>query len=279
MATNRVLLVDDDEVVRLTLTGVLEQSGFAVTCATGVADALKCISAESYDALLTDLHMPGPGDGLTVVSAMRHTNPTAVTLLLSAFPRMEAATQAILSQADDILVKPVDAKSLIHAIKHRMAMGPVGNRQIESVAAILERTTASAIQEWYKIVLTKRPVMSIPMSRDLRCGHLPQLFRELVGRLRSSTAIGSTTASASPSAAMHGLNRCRAGYTPAMLVEESWILQAIIFKTLQNNLATIDPSLLLEEVMTIADEMDSQLSQAMASFVADSLPAAPPAWA
>ncbi len=278
MTTNRVLLVDDDEVVRLTLTGVLEQSGFAVTCATGVAEALKCITAEPYDALLTDLHMPGPGDGLTVVSAMRHTNPTAVTLLLSAFPRMEAATQAILSQADEILVKPVDAKSLVHAIKHRMAMGPVRNRHIESVAAILERTTASAIQEWYKIVLTKRTVMSVPMSRDLRCGHLPQLFRELVGRLLSSTAILSATASVSPAAAIHGLNRRSAGYTPAMLVEESWIMQAIIFKTIQNNLATIDPSLLLEEVMTIADEMDSQLSQAMASFMADS-PAASPACA
>jgi len=64
-----------------------------------------------------------------------------------------------------------------------------------------------------------------------------------------------------------------------MLVEESRILQAIIFKTIQNNLATIDPSLLLEDVMTIADEMDSQLSQAMASFMADLLPGAPPAWA
>ena len=57
--------------------------------------------------------MPGAGDGLTVVSAMRHANPKAVTLLLSAFPEMTAAAQAILRQADEILVKPIDLVSLI----------------------------------------------------------------------------------------------------------------------------------------------------------------------
>jgi CheY-like chemotaxis protein len=278
MATSRLLLVDDDEVIRLTLSRVLEQSGFSVTCAANVVEALKRIAAEPYDALLTDLHMPGAGDGLTVVSAMRHANPTAVTLLLIAFPHMEAAAQAILLQADEILLKPIEAKSIVHVIKNRMAMRPVRNRQIESVAAVLERTTESAIQEWYKLILRERLVMSVPMSHDLRCGHLPQLFRELVARLLSRASIGSA-ASVSAAAANHGLNRRRAGYSAAMLVEESRLFQATIFRTLQSNLATIDPSLLLAGVMTIADEVDSQLSQAMASFTAESLPGAPPAWA
>ena len=53
-----------------------------------------------------------------------------------------------------------------------------------------------------------------------------------------------------------------------MLVEESRMLQVSIFQTLQNNLASIDFSLLLIGVMTIVDEVDSQLSQAMAGFTA-----------
>lgn len=278
MSITRVLVVDDDEVVRVTLTGVLEQSGFAVTSAANVVEALKHITSSSYDALLSDLHMPGAGDGLTVVSAMRHANPSAVTLLLSAFPQMEAAAQAILLQADEVLVKPMDVTSLVDVIKQRVAIGPVRNRQIETVAAILERTTEAAIQEWYRLIRTERLVMSVPMGRDLRCGHLPQFFRELVARLLSSKPIGSK-GSVSPAAAMHGLNRRRSGYSAAMLVEESRILQVTIFQTLQNNLASIDFSLLLIGVMTIADEVDSQLSQAMAGFIADSLPDAQPAWA
>ena len=75
MSANRVLLVDDDEVVRMTLTGVLEQSGFKITTAANVPEALRLItSEESFDVLLSDLHMPGAGDGLTVVSAMKHSN-------------------------------------------------------------------------------------------------------------------------------------------------------------------------------------------------------------
>jgi len=62
-----------------------------------------------------------------------------------------------------------------------------------------------------------------------------------------------------------------------MLVEESRMLQVSVFHTLQKNLARIDFSILLTDVMTIADEIDSQLSQAMASYISesvnDSLPA------
>ncbi len=112
MADTRVLLVDDDEVARTNLSFLLEQAGFTVTSACNVPEALKYIIAESFEVLLTDLHMPGAGDGLTVVSAMRHANPKAVTLLLSAFPEMTAAAQAILRQADEILLKPVDVASL-----------------------------------------------------------------------------------------------------------------------------------------------------------------------
>ncbi len=278
MLANRVLLVDDDEVVRLTLTGLLEQSGFAVTCASNVMEALKRITSEPYDVLLSDLHMPGAGDGLTVVSAMRHANPSAVTLLLSAFPHMEAAAQAILVQADEVLVKPLDVTYLVHVIKQRISVGPVRNRAIVSVGEILDRSAESAIAEWYERVEKNKLLMSVRMTCELRCGHLPQVFHDLVLRLGSSEPIGSGTL-LTPSAALHGLNRHQLGYTAAMLVEESRLLQICIFHCLQNNLANIDFSVLLIGVMTIADEVDSQLSQAMSSFVAASLPGAPPAWA
>ena len=79
MSIIRILLVDDDEVVRAALSEILEHSGFAVTSASDVVEALKRISSETYDVLVTDLHMPEAGDGLTVISAMRHANPLAVT--------------------------------------------------------------------------------------------------------------------------------------------------------------------------------------------------------
>lgn len=265
MTETRILLVDDDVVVRMALTGVLEQSGFAVTTAANVPEALRLITgSETYDVLLSDLHMPGAGDGLTVVSAMRHANPQAVTLRPSAFPEMTAAVAAILQQADEILVKPMDIPSLIQVIRERVARGPHRKREVETVASILERSTAGTIREWYQRVETEPTLMAIPMSCEQRCSHLPTLFRDLILRLHSNQPIGVKALTPS-GAAEHGANRFRQGYTAWMLVEESRILQVSIFYTLQCNLATIDHSVLLVGVMTIADEIDAQLSRAVES--------------
>jgi CheY-like chemotaxis protein len=270
-ALPRILLVDDDEAVLDTLSQVLQLSGFDVCSASSVNRALRCISCQPFDALITDLHMPEPGDGLTVVSAMRHANPKAVTLICSAFPEMQQATTAILHQADEILVKPLRADHLVQIILERLKLGVsiAAPLPVESVADILERSTQSTIEEWLQSVRDEPEVISVALDDNLRCAHLPQLFRELVFRLRFPVRLG-TRAPASPAAAAHGLIRRRQGYSAAMLVEESRMLQVSIFRTLQENLKRIDFSVLLVGVMAIADEVDSQLAQQMASYITTS---------
>src|SRR5471032_2517700 len=108
MPNPRILLVDDNESIRISMQQVLEVNGFEVVAASGVNDALRHIAAGPFDVLLSDLHMPERGDGLTVVSAMRHAHPKAVTLVYSGYPEMQAATAAILLQADQVLLKPMD---------------------------------------------------------------------------------------------------------------------------------------------------------------------------
>ena len=276
MTTFKLLLVDDDPVLLFSLAKVLELHEFHVTTAASVSEALKHISAEHYDVLLSDLHMPGAGDGLTVVSAMRHANPKAVTMLLSAFPEMGAAAHAIMLQADEILVKPMDVAVLVDTIKKRLVSGPSRLRVVESVATILERSAGSTIEDWFECVKLDESLMAVPLSRELRCFHLIPVFRDLVARLRSFKPLG-TKEPMSASAAEHGLTRRKQGYTAAMMVEESRVLQVSIFDTLQKNLASIDFSVLLIGVMTIADEVDSQLSQAMKSYIAESVEDALPA--
>jgi DNA-binding NtrC family response regulator len=68
----KVLLVDDDNAIRFSLGKILEHHGFNVSSASNVSDALRLISSDSFDVLLSDLHMPGPGDGLTVVRETLH---------------------------------------------------------------------------------------------------------------------------------------------------------------------------------------------------------------
>ena len=268
-AKPKVLLVDDNESVRVTLRMVLEHNDFEVVAATNVKDALHLIGSESFDVLLSDLHMPGAGDGLTVVSAMRHSNPQAVTVIFSGYPEMKEAAAAILMQADEILVKPLDPKTLVETIRERLKRGVKSVRPIENVANILERETQSTIEDWLLHVELEPQIITVRLDPKERSGHLPQMFRDLVTRLRHPLPLG-TRALMSPSAARHGLARRKQGYSAAMMVEESRMLQVSIFQTLQDNLHQVDFSLLLVDVMAIADEVDSQLAQAMAAYISES---------
>ncbi|MHB1958396.1 MAG: response regulator [Acidobacteriaceae bacterium] len=268
-ARPRVLLVDDTDSVRVSLQMVLEHHEFEVVAATNVKDALQLISTQRFNVLLSDLHMPGAGDGLTVVSAMRHSNPAAVTVIFSGYPEMKEAAAAILMQADEILVKPLDPRTLVETIRERLKRGVKSVRPIENVSDILERETQSTIQDWLLRVDLEPKIISVPLDYKERSGHLPQMFRDLVHRLRYPLPLG-TRALVSPAAARHGVARRRQAYTAAMMVEESRMLQVSIFQTLQNNLRSVDFSLLLVDVMAIADEVDSQLAQAMAAYLTES---------
>jgi len=134
------------------------------------------------------------------------------------------------------------------------------------VATILERETQFTIADWLSRVDAEPDIITVKMSAEDRCAHLPLLFRDLVTRLRYPLPLG-TRALMSDSAHDHGCARREQGYTPAMIVEESRMLQVSIFQTLQLNLKHLGLGALLGDVMAIADEVDSQLAQAMTSYM------------
>jgi len=263
--TPRVLVVDDDEAIRMILHEGLQRDGFEVVTASNVSDALRHIATEHFDVLLSDLHMPLAGDGFTVVSAMRHTHPKALTMVLSGYPALDEAMAAIIAQADEIIVKPFLIGSIKELIHTRLANPrPVKRVQSESVASILERDTDLTIQNWLELVDRDTELTCVPLNNLERTGHLPKLLRDVVLRLRLDTGMAAPTSIA---ARDHGDMRREQGYTVPMVVEESRILQVSIFRTLQRNLRSVDFSKVLLDVVTIADEVDSQLKQALSSYV------------
>jgi hypothetical protein len=137
----------------------------------------------------------------------------------------------------------------------------------ESVAAILTRCKTSLIADWLTRTKTTPELNHLHLSDQQRTGHLPRLVDDIVVRLgQSNIPTKDSDAAASPAAVRHGTLRRTQGYSPGMLIHESRILQVTIFGTLQKNISVLDFTLLLPDVMTIADEVDSQLTQAMESF-------------
>jgi nitric oxide reductase activation protein len=132
------------------------------------------------------------------------------------------------------------------------------------VASILEHYVDITIQYWLGLVEHDEELTCIYLSSQDRIRHLPQLFRDLINRLRLPAE---KTTSFSIAAHEHGAMRRHQGYTAAMLVEEWRILEVSIFTTIHNNLRGLDPSTVLRDVTIIADVCDSQLKQAMLSYV------------
>jgi hypothetical protein len=136
---------------------------------------------------------------------------------------------------------------------------------IESVADILERELQPIIVDWLSRVEHESDLTCVPLNFQDRTGHLPKLLRDVVMRLRLDAG---TKAPISEAAGIHGDLRRKQGYTVAMAVEESRLLQVSIFSTLHKNVKQLDFNSLLPNIVTIADEVDAQLKQQMLRFMA-----------
>ena len=149
---HRVLLVDDDDAVGTMMNVTLERKGFDVVVAASVTEALRRITTESFDVLITDLHMPDPGDGFTVVTAMRHSQPDALTLLVSGYPDVQCAMAAILLEADEIIVKPFDVGRLGELVRDKMlARRPAARLGKDRVSVILRRCLNSIVEGCWRV--------------------------------------------------------------------------------------------------------------------------------
>src|ERR1700675_3563480 len=136
---------------------------------------------------------------------------------------------------------------------------------IESVADILERELQTVIVDWLARVEQEPDLTCIPLNFEERTGHLPHLLHDVIARLRLDVG---TKAPISKAAAEHGDLRRKQGYTVAMAVEESRLLQVTIFSTLHKNVKNLEFSKLLPDVVTIADEVDAQLKEQILRFMA-----------
>jgi DNA-binding response OmpR family regulator len=262
-----LLLVDDDESILMILGAVLEAHEFAVTTAANVVDALHLITTQAFDVLLSDLHMPGAGDGLIVVGAMRHANPKAVTVLLSANPDMGRATAAMLRQADEVLMKPVRPAELVELIRKRLAQDEQMPRTqtVESIATVLERERGAIGGTWAAKMAEAGSFARSGLTPQQQSAHLAESLTEVLYRLRYPQPLGLMTLF-SMASLQHGARRRRQGLPSPVLVEEARALQVALFQAIERNVDGIDLGQLPGTLEAIADEINAQLLQSLQGY-------------
>ena len=112
----RVLLVDDEDNVRLTLGAVLAHHGYTVATAASADEALALIGAEPFDVLVADLQLGDGRSGVELVKAVLERDLDVVTIILTAYVSTQAAVDALRGGATNFLAKPCNIQELSDAI-------------------------------------------------------------------------------------------------------------------------------------------------------------------
>jgi ActR/RegA family two-component response regulator len=265
MAT-RILFVDDEAGIRKTLQVILEQHGFQVTTAATVPEALEHLNHATFDVLLSDLNIGQPGDGFTVVSAMRRVQPEAVTFILTGYPDFDTALQAIRSQVDDYLLKPTDVPTLIHAIKRRLEhRRPVSlELPLKRVSQLMRENLSAITKEWLVLVEAHPELADLAVKDKDRIDHLPSVIKEMAARVDADA--DTTTGSAKSAAMRHGKDRARQGYNIPLIVIEMRLLQRILSSVLQRNLICMDLSTVIGDMIQVGESLQEQLEFSIRGF-------------
>lgn len=268
MYAGRILWVDDDPNVLKSVEAVLVHHGFNVAAVPTVPEALELISSQTFDVLLTDLNVGQPGDGFTVVSAMRRVQPEACTFILTGYPDIDSAIKAIRSQVDDYFSKPLNLPALLEAISSATQGRRSAPRTLTlmKVSALVENIHDQICERWYSEVMRIPELAAIPITKPERIDHVPRLLLDLVQRMEQNSE--TFTIEAADAARAHGRLRCHQGYTIPQVILETRILQQVLSYAIQQELLSIELSSLVPDVFQIGQSLQAALEISIRAFQA-----------
>jgi DNA-binding NtrC family response regulator len=115
----RILVIDDEESIRKTLSMTLKHEGYVVDTAENGKQAIEMSEANFYNLALIDIRLPDM-EGTELLTALKETTPKMVKIILTGFPTLQNAARAINKGLDGYLIKPVNTDELLRFIKENL---------------------------------------------------------------------------------------------------------------------------------------------------------------
>ncbi len=139
-----ILIVDDEKVVRDSLTKWFREDGFSVAAAENAAEALRHLQAQRWPIILLDIKMPGM-DGMELQQRIREIDPAATIIFITAHASVDTAVQALKAGAFDYITKPIDPDHLSHLIANAMKQRQLAGENVKLKEQIAEFYKADEI--------------------------------------------------------------------------------------------------------------------------------------
>jgi two-component system response regulator AtoC len=115
----RILVVDDDESVRKSFAAILEENGYIVDTAESGKEAIEKSHKSFYNAALIDIRLPEM-EGTTLLTAMKETTPKMVKIIITGYPALQNAVEAVNKGADAYVLKPPKMKEVLSTLKEHL---------------------------------------------------------------------------------------------------------------------------------------------------------------
>jgi YesN/AraC family two-component response regulator len=266
----RILFVDDEQLILLTMPEILRRHGYEVTAVGTVNEALTQITSARFDVLISDLNIGHPGDGFTVVSAMRRTQPTCVTLIVTGYPGFDSALEAIRSQVDDYLIKPAAVPTLIKLIEQKLA-NPKSGRSVvatKRISNILRESEFEITQRALKEMKSDSALGMLPLTDTQRIEFTPHTLGELAATLESPEAEQVQAVKAIiQGATVRGERRYQLGYTIPLLTAYVRILERVIYDVIHQQMLTLNLSYFMFDLKRLNDVLALQLEYTQMAFL------------
>lgn len=176
MAEKRILVVDDEEIARLTLSQILRLEGYAVRSVDGGEAALSALQEHEYDLMILDLKMQGMS-GMEVLQQTVRDHPQVRVVVLTAYGSIDTAVEALRNHAHDYLLKPAMPHQIIEVAARVLSELPRSAASLEEnevlSAGTRERARfiqlpSLAILDWNRRMITWQDRMILLTPTELR---------------------------------------------------------------------------------------------------------------
>jgi CheY-like chemotaxis protein len=263
----RVLCVDDEPNLILTMPAILRQHGYEVTAVGSVNEALTQITSAPFDVLISDLNIGHPGDGFTVVSAMRRTQPACITLILTGYPGFDSALEAIRSQVDDYLIKPTPIPNLIGLIERKLRDPKTGMvAATRRISQVLREEVFEITQRALRGMKSDPALGAIPLSDERRIEFVPRMLEDLARTLESSEP-GQTAEEVIQNAKIRGFKQYQQGYTIPLLAAYVRFLEQAIYEVIHEHTRSLNLSHFMFDLRRLNASLSIQLEHTLLAFL------------
>jgi ActR/RegA family two-component response regulator len=260
----RLLFVDDEEGIRLTLATLLTTNGFEVTAVATVRDALTQVNSMHYDVLLCDLNIEKPGDGFVVIGAMRYAQPQCLGFVLTAYPSFENAMEALQHQVDEFFTKPTDVDTLVKKIKDKLTAGKSRTPAPFKRLAMVLRENCADIVARVVSAFKGDAILSAAHSSRPSEDDLPKIMDALIDYV--DVGRNGLEPEVLRLGAEHGRRRKKQGYDARMVVREFQLISERICELMASDRMPAAPVGLAEDLMKLTKGLNRLMMEALRPY-------------